>query len=129
MTYIRLKPKSFHTLKYPQPLELVLFHVIALRIKCLKGSYYPHLLNNYLINYLNFSGLTRKMHTSRIKPLTISPWQGSNLLCYTSLLSNYSFINLNNIPYIQLWWRIILFLFKIIEYGVSWLGKLSEIPT
>jgi len=27
------------------------------------------------------------------------------------------------------WWRIILFLFKIIEYGVSWLRKLSEIPT
>ena len=26
-------------------------------------------------------------------------------------------------------WRIILFLFKIIEYGVSWLRKLSEIPT
>ena len=28
-----------------------------------------------------------------------------------------------------MWWRIILFLFKIIEYGVSWLRKLSEIPT
>jgi len=27
------------------------------------------------------------------------------------------------------WWRINLFLFKIIEYGVSWLRKLSEIPT
>jgi len=27
------------------------------------------------------------------------------------------------------WWRIILFLFNIIEYGVSWLRKLSEIPT
>jgi len=27
------------------------------------------------------------------------------------------------------WWRIILFLFKIIEYDVSWLRKLSEIPT
>ena len=27
------------------------------------------------------------------------------------------------------WWRIILFLFKNIEYGVSWLRKLSEIPT
>jgi len=29
---------------------------------------------------------------------------------------------------IMSWWRIILFLFKIIEYGVSWLRKLSEIP-
>ena len=27
------------------------------------------------------------------------------------------------------WWRINLFLFKIIEYGVSWLRKVSEIPT
>ena len=58
MAYIELEPKSSHTFKYSQPLELVLFHVIAIRIKCLKGSYYPHLLNNYLINYLNFSGLT-----------------------------------------------------------------------
>jgi len=32
--------------------------MIAIRIKCFKGSYYPHLLNNYLINYSNFSGLT-----------------------------------------------------------------------
>jgi len=27
------------------------------------------------------------------------------------------------------WWRSILFLFKIMEYGVSWLRKLSEIHT
>jgi len=27
-------------------------------IKCHKDSHYPHLLNNYLFNYLNFSGLT-----------------------------------------------------------------------
>jgi len=59
MAYIGLEPKPSHTIKYPQPLELVLFHVIAIHIKCLKGSYYPHLLNNYLINYLNFSGFTR----------------------------------------------------------------------
>jgi len=26
------------------------------------------------------------------------------------------------------WWRIMLFSFKIIEYGVSWLRKLSELP-
>ena len=58
MTYIGLKPKSSHTFKYSQPLELVLFHVIEIRIKSLKGFYYPHLLNNYLINYLNFLGLT-----------------------------------------------------------------------
>ena len=54
MAYIGLEPKSSHTIKYSQPLELVLFHVISLCIKCLKGSYYPHLLNNYLINYLIF---------------------------------------------------------------------------
>jgi len=29
----------------------------------------------------------------------------------------------------NMWWRIIMFLFKIIEYGVSWLRKLSEIST
>jgi len=50
-------------IKYSQPFELVLFHIIALRIKCLKGSYYPHLLNNYLINYLNLSGLTLNVHS------------------------------------------------------------------
>jgi len=33
------------------------------------------------------------------------------------------------LAYHENWWRIILFLFKIIEYGVSWLRKLSEIPT
>ena len=54
MTYIGLGPKSSHTIKYSQPLKLALFHVIAICIKCLKGSYYSHLLNNYL----NFSGLT-----------------------------------------------------------------------
>ena len=54
MTYIRLEPKSSHTFKYSQPLELVLFHIIAIHIKSLKGSYYPHLFNNYL----NFLGLT-----------------------------------------------------------------------
>jgi len=59
LAYIGLKPKSSHTIKYSQPFELVLFHIIAFRIKCLKGSYYPHLLNNYLINYLIFSGLTQ----------------------------------------------------------------------
>jgi len=58
MTYIGVEPKSSHTFKYSQTLKLVLFHVIAFRIKCLKGSYYPHLLNNYLINYLNSSSLT-----------------------------------------------------------------------
>jgi len=58
LAYIGLKPKSSHIIKYSQPFELVLFHIIAFRIKCLKGSYYSHLLNNYLINYLFFSGLT-----------------------------------------------------------------------
>jgi len=41
MTYIGLKPKPSHIIKYLQPLELVLFHIIAIRIKSLKGSYYP----------------------------------------------------------------------------------------
>jgi len=56
LAYIRLEPKSAHTSKYSQPFELVLFHVIVPCIKCLKGFYYPHLLNNYLINYLIFLG-------------------------------------------------------------------------
>jgi len=66
MAYIGLEPKSFHTIKYSQPLELVLFHVISLCIKCLKGFHYPHLFNNYLINYLIFPGLTMyAVHGSR----------------------------------------------------------------
>ena len=58
MEYTRLKPKSSHMTKYSQPLELVLFHIIKASIKCHTGSHYPHLLNNYLFNYLNLSGLT-----------------------------------------------------------------------
>jgi len=58
MTYIGLKPKSSHITKYSQPLELVLFHVTTTNIKCHKGFYYPHLLNNYLFNHLIFPGLT-----------------------------------------------------------------------
>ena len=54
LAYIELKLKSFPINKYFQPFELVLFHVINICIKCHKGSYYPHSLNNYLI----FSGLT-----------------------------------------------------------------------
>jgi len=62
MAYIRVEPKSSHTFKYSQPFKLVLFHIIAIHIKSLKGSYYPHLLNNYLINYLNFSSLTPSVY-------------------------------------------------------------------
>ena len=58
MTYTRLKPKSSHITKYSQPFELVLFHIINFSIKCHKGFHYPYLLNNYLFNYLNFSGFT-----------------------------------------------------------------------
>ena len=58
IAYIGLKPKSFHIIKYSQPLELVLFHIINPSIKCHKGSHYPHLLNNYL----KFSGLTGSTH-------------------------------------------------------------------
>ena len=67
MAYLGLEPKSSHTIKVLSSIELVLFHMITIRIKCLKGSYYLHLLNNYLINYSNFSGLTailKKMKVS-----------------------------------------------------------------
>jgi len=43
--------------QYSQPFEQVLFHIKTINIKCHKGFYYPPLLNNYLFNYLNFSGL------------------------------------------------------------------------
>jgi len=68
LAYKELDSSPFTQLKYYQPLELVLFHFIIIRIKCLKGSYYPHLLNNYLINYLNLLGLTAK---KKIRPLPI----------------------------------------------------------
>jgi len=58
MAYIGLEPKSSHTFKYSQPFELVLFHIMKVSIKCHKGFSYPHLLNNYLFNYLNLVGLT-----------------------------------------------------------------------
>ena len=32
LAYIGLKPKSFHTTKYSQPFEVVLSHVIQIRI-------------------------------------------------------------------------------------------------
>jgi len=38
-------------------------------------------------------------------------------------------MTLKRVKKVLLWWTNILFLFKIIEYGVSWLRKLSEIPT
>ena len=28
LAYIGLEPKSYHTIKYSQPLELILFHII-----------------------------------------------------------------------------------------------------
>ena len=58
MTYIGLEPKSFHTNKYSQPFELILFHATTINIKFHKGFYYSPLLNNYLFNYLIFLGLT-----------------------------------------------------------------------
>jgi len=42
--------KSPHTIKYSQPFELVLFHIIPVSIKCHKGFRYLHLLINYLFN-------------------------------------------------------------------------------
>jgi len=44
--YIGLEPKSSHTIKYSQPLDLVLFQVTLNNIKWHKGSSYPHLLIN-----------------------------------------------------------------------------------
>ena len=41
VAHIRLEPKSSHTLKYSQPLELVLFHVIILHIYYFEYSHYP----------------------------------------------------------------------------------------
>ena len=32
LAYIRLEPKSSHTIKYSQPFELVLFHIIIIKI-------------------------------------------------------------------------------------------------
>ena len=65
-----MNPSSLTQSKYYQPFELVLFHVIAIRIKYLKCFYYPHLLNNYLINYLIFSGLTLP-HSNLLSPASI----------------------------------------------------------
>jgi len=62
MAYIGHEPKSSHTIKYSQPLELVLFHVMTVSTNCHKGFHHPHLLNNYLFNYLNSSGLTSPTH-------------------------------------------------------------------
>jgi len=59
MACIGLEPKSYHTIKYSQPLELVLLHIIHVRINCHKGFHHPNLLNNYLFNYLNLVGLTK----------------------------------------------------------------------
>ena len=44
MANIRLEPKPSHTIKYPQPLELVLFHITSTTFKCHKGFHDSHLL-------------------------------------------------------------------------------------
>ena len=49
MAYIGLEPKSFHTIKYSQPFELILLHVIKVNINCHKDFPYPYLLNNYYL--------------------------------------------------------------------------------
>jgi len=58
-----LNPSPLNITKYSQPLKLVFFHIIKVNIKCHKGSHYLYLLNNYLFNYLNFSGLTTVIQT------------------------------------------------------------------
>ena len=54
MTYLGLKPKSSHTIKYSQPFDLVLFYITLINIKCHKGSHYPHLLINVHFFVLSF---------------------------------------------------------------------------
>jgi len=58
VAHIGLEPKSSHTIKYSQPLELVLFHVTAPHIYYFKYFHYSSFLNNQLNNYLIFPGLT-----------------------------------------------------------------------
>jgi len=41
---------SLNMIMHSQSFELVLFHTIHVKIKCHKGSHYPHLLINYLVN-------------------------------------------------------------------------------
>ena len=41
VAHIRLEPKSSHTIKYSQPLKLVLFHIIVPHINYFKCFYYP----------------------------------------------------------------------------------------
>jgi len=52
-----------------------------------------------------------------------------DFLCHIEALCEAMVIDLFTSRPFMRWWRIILFSFKIIEYGVSWLRKLSEIPT
>jgi len=55
-------PSPLNLIKYSQPFELLLFHVINLNFKCHKGSttriYYIITFPPTLFTYLNFSGLT-----------------------------------------------------------------------
>ena len=91
LTYIGLEPKSFHTIKYSQPLELVLFHFITYHIKFLKGSYYPHLLNNYLI----FSGVTNYV---LIHTIVMSHQPNIELSCIPNLMPIFNQPS-NHVPY------------------------------
>jgi len=50
MAYIRLEPKSFLTIKYSQSFEVVLFHIIHVKIKYHKGSHYPHF--SFFLSYV-----------------------------------------------------------------------------
>jgi len=70
MACIRLKPKSSHTIKYSQPFELVLFHIIVPHINCFKCFYYPQLLNNYLKQLFNFPWDLHKLAFNAIKAST-----------------------------------------------------------
>jgi len=85
LTYIGLEPKSFHTIKYSQPLELVLFHITTININCHKGFYYPHLLNNYLFSCLNFSGLTGYLS---LKVMT-TPSRAQNIIVFVVTLNEF----------------------------------------
>ena len=54
MAHIGLEPKSYHTNQVLSTIWASTFSHHTLHIYYLKGSLYPHLSNNYLINYLIF---------------------------------------------------------------------------
>jgi len=90
---IGLEPKSSHTIKYSQPHELVLFHIMKLSINCHKGFHYPHLINSYLFNYIKVVGLTTHTgNTRQPEPQLKSSSCSSAILSHNSrgVISNHN---------------------------------------